>query len=75
MQTGRRRNESLTLGQKHADFDRADIHILNGKTGDRTVHLSLSAVGVLSVLSLDPEIPRVVPGAKPSTPMTDIERA
>ena len=73
MLTGCRQNEILTVRQKYVDLDGADIRILDGKTGDRTVHLSPSAVGVLAVPSRDPEIPWAISGAKPSTHMTDIE--
>ncbi len=47
----------------------------DSKTGDRTVHLSPSAVNVLAALPRQPGNPWVVPGAKPGTHMADIDRA
>ena len=60
---------------EHVDLDRAEIRIVDGRTSDRTVHLSPSAVGVLAALPRQPDNPWVVPGAKPGTHMTDIDRA
>lgn len=51
------------------------MRIVDGKTGSRTVHLSQSAVDVLAVLPRVPGNPWVVPGAKPSTNMVDIDGA
>ena len=64
MLTGCRKTEIMTLRWKHVDLDRAEIRIVNGKTGDRTVHLSPSAVNVLAALPREPDHPWVVPGAK-----------
>ena len=50
MLTGCRRNETLTLRWEHVDLDAAEIHLADGKTGARTVHLSPSAARVLDVL-------------------------
>ena len=50
MLTGCRKNEIMTLRWKHVDLDRAEIRIVNGKTGDRMVYLSPSAVNVLAAL-------------------------
>ena len=47
MLTGCRRNEILTLRWEHVDLDKAEMRIVDGKTGARTVHLSPSAVRVL----------------------------
>ena len=43
MLTGCRRNEILTLRWEYVDLDAAEIHLADGKTGARTVHLSQSA--------------------------------
>ena len=51
------------------------MRIVNGKTGDRTVHLSPSAVNVLAALPREPRNPWVVPGAKPGTHIADIDGA
>ena len=75
MLTGCRRNEILTLRWEHVDLDRADMRIVDGKTGSRTVHLSPSAVEVLKSLPRVPGNPWVVPGMKPDTHMTDIATA
>ena len=75
MLTGCRKTEIMTLRWEHVDLDRAEIRIVNGKTGDRTVHLSPAAVNVLAALPREPEIPWVVPGAKPGTHMADIDGA
>ena len=75
MLTGCRKTEIMTLRWEHVDLDRAEMRIVDGKTGDRTVHLSPSAVKVLAALPRDPNNPWVVPGAKPGRHMTDIERA
>ena len=75
MLTGCRKTEIMTLRWKHVDLDRAEMRIVNGKTGDRTVHLSPSAVNVLAALPREPDNPWVVPGAKPDTHMADIDGA
>ena len=73
MLTGCRRNEILTLRWEHVDLDAAEIHLADGKTGARTVHLSPSAVRVLEALPHKPGNPWIIPGAKPGTHMTDID--
>ena len=75
MLTGCRRNEILTLRWEHADLDKAEIRIVDGKTGSRTVHLSPSAVRVLKALPREPGNPWVIPGARPGKHMTDIDGA
>ena len=75
MLTGCRKSEIMTLHWDHVDLDRAEMRIVDGKTGDRTVHLSPSAVEVFSALPCEPGNPWVVPGAKPGTHMTDIDAA
>lgn len=52
-----------------------EMRIVNGKAGDRTVLLSPSAVEVLAGPPHYPDNPRVVPGAKPGTHMTDMDGA
>ena len=73
MLTGCRRNEILTLRWEHVDLDKAEMRIVDGKTGARTVHLSPSAVRVLEALPPKPGSLWVIPGAKPGTHMTDID--
>ena len=75
MLTGCRRNEILTLRWQHVDLDKAEIRIVDGKTGSRTVHLSPSAVHVLKALPRKPDNPWVVPGTKPGRHMTDMDGA
>ena len=75
MLTGCRRNEILTLRWEHVDLDKAEMRIVDGKTGARTVHLSPSAVRVLTDLPRKPGNPWVIPGAKPGRHMTDIDAA
>ena len=75
MLTGCRRNEILTLRWEHVDLDKAEMRIVDGKTGARTVHLSPSAVRVLEALPRKPGSLWVIPGAKPGTHMTDIDGA
>ena len=75
MLTGCRKTEIMTLRWQHVDLDRAEMRIVNGKTGDRTVHLSPAAVDVLAALPREPGNPWVVPGAKPGTHMADIDGA
>ncbi len=75
MLTGCRKTEIMTLPWEHVDLDRAEMRIVDGKTGSRTVHLSPSAVGVLKALPREPGNPWVVPGAKPGKHMTDIDGA
>ena len=72
MLTGCRRNEILTLRWEHVDLDKAEMRIVDGKTGARTVHLSPSAARVLEALPPKPGSLWVIPGAKPGTHMTDI---
>ena len=75
MLTGCRRNEILTLCWEHVDLDAAEIHLADGKTGARTVHLSQSAARVLAALPRTPGNPWVIPGNKPGRHMTDIDAA
>ena len=75
MLTGCRRNEILTLRWEHVDLDAAEIHLADGKTGARTVHLSPSAVRVLDVLPRRHGNPWVIPGNKPGKHMTNIDGA
>ena len=75
MLTGCRKSEIMTLRWEHVDLDRAEMRIFDGKTGSHTVHLSPSAVGMLSALPRPPGNPWVVPGAKPGKHMTDIDGA
>ena len=75
MLTGCRKTEIMTLRWEHADLDRAEMRIVNGKTGDRTAHISPSAVNVLAALPREPDCPWVVPGAKPGRHMADIDGA
>ena len=75
MLTGCRRNEILTLRWEHVDLDKAEMRIVDGKTGARTVHLSPSAVRVLEALPPKPGSPWVIPGARLGTHMTDIDGA
>ena len=75
MLTGCRKTEIMSLPWKHVDLDRAEMRIVNGKTGDRTVHLSPSAIAVLKALPREPGNPWVVPGAKQGKHMADIDGA
>ena len=75
MLTGCRKNEIMTLPWENVDLGKAEIRIVDGKTGSRTVHLSPSAADVLKSLPRVPGNPWVVPGAKPGTHMTDIDTA
>ena len=69
------RNEILTLRWEHVDLDAAEIHLADGKTGTRTVHLSPSAVRVFEALPRKPGNPWVILGNKPGRHMTDIDGA
>ena len=51
------------------------MRLRDGKTGARTIHLSPSAVRVLTDLPPKPGSLWVIPGAKPGTHMTDIDGA
>ena len=75
MLTGCRRNEILTLRWEHVNLDRVEIRIVNGKTGNRTVHPSPSAVDVHAALPRKACNPWVIPGAKPGKHMTNIDGA
>ena len=75
MLTGCRKTEIMTLRWENVDLDRAELRIVDGKTGSRTVHLSQSAVRVLASLPRVPGNPWVVPGAKPGTHMASIDTA
>ena len=75
MLTGCRRNEILTLRWTDVDLDAGEIHLADGKTGARTVHLSSAAVRVLAALPRKPGNPWVIPGHKAGTHMTDIDGA
>ena len=75
MLTGCRKTEIMTLRWENVDLERAEIRIVDGKTGSRTVHLSQSAVRVLASLPRVPGNPWVVPGAKPGTHMASIDTA
>ena len=59
--TACRRNEILTLLWEHVDLDKAEVRIVDAKTGARTVHLSPSAVHVLNALPRKPDNPWEIP--------------
>ena len=75
MLTGCPRSEILTLRWKHVDLYAAKIHLADGRTSARTVHLSPSAVRVLKSLPRRPRNPWVILGTKPGRHMTDIDGA
>ena len=50
------RGAARRLPWKQVDLDRAEMRIVNEKTGDRTVHLPPAAVGVLAALPLQSDI-------------------
>ena len=75
MLTGCRKTEIMSLPWESVDLGKAEMRIVDGKTGSRTVHLSPSAVNVLAALPREPDNPWVVPGAKPGTHMADIDGA
>ncbi len=75
MLTGCRRSEILTLRWTEVDLEAGELRLADGKTGARTIHLSPSAVRVLTDLPHKPGNPWVIPGAKPGTHMTDIDGA
>ena len=75
MLTGCRKSEVLTLRWTDVDLEAGEFRLGDGKTGARTVHLSPSAVRVLTDLPRKPVNPWVIPGAKPGTHMTDIDGA
>ena len=56
MLTACRKSEIMTLPWKQVDLDRAEMRIVNGKTGDHTVHLPPAAVGVLVALPRQSDI-------------------
>ena len=57
MLTGCRKSEIMTLRWENVDLDRTEMRIVNGMTGDRTVHLSPAAVNVLAALPREPANP------------------
>ena len=75
MLTGCRKCKILRLCREHADLDRAEIRIVDGETGSRASYLCPSAAGVLAALTRQPDIPWVVPRAKPGTRIANIDRA
>ena len=75
MLTGCRKTVVMTPRWAHVDLDRAEIRTVDGKTGTRTVHLSLATVGLLAALPRKPDNPCFVPGAMPGTHITDIDSA
>ena len=75
MLTGCRKSEIMTLPWECVNLDRAEMRIVDGKTGSRTIHLSPSAVDILTSLSREPGNPWVIPGAKPGTHVADIDGA
>ena len=72
---GCRKTEIMMLSWKHVDLDRAEVCIVNGKTGDRTAPLSPSAVKLLTALQRESDNFWIVPIAKPGTYMADIDES
>ena len=75
MLTGCRAGEILSLQWDDIDRTAGVLRLRDGKTGARTIHLSLSAVRVLEALPRKSGNPWVIPGNKPGRHMTDIDGA
>ena len=75
MLTACRHNELLPLRREYIDLGKAEMRMVNGKTGAPTVHLSPSTVGVLAVLPRMSGNPWVVPSPNPGMHMTDMDEA
>lgn len=55
--TNSRKNEIMSRPWTHVDLDKAEMYAVNGKTGDRRGHLSLSTVEVRPSLPREPDNP------------------
>ena len=58
MRTGSRRTEIMAPTGIHAGLDKAEMYSVKGKTGNRTIHRSRSAMEVFAGGLLNPEVIR-----------------
>ena len=75
MLTGCRKNEILTLRWEDVALDENELRLPDAKTGPRVVPLSPLAVKLLSGLPQAPGNSWVIPGRKPGTPLSNMDRA
>ena len=75
MLTGCRKREILDLRWEQVDLEAAELHLVETKTGPRTVSLSARAVRVLETIPRLPGSPWVIPGMVEGRPMRNIDEA
>ena len=74
MLSGCRHGEILTLRWEEVDLDARELRLRDAKTGPRVVPLSPQAVDVLAGLARAAQGRWVVPGQKPDTHLTTLNR-
>ena len=72
MLTGCRRNEILTLRWEDVRLEAQELHLIDSKTGPRTVSLSPQATAVLAGIDRVPGNPWVIPGTKPGQQLSSL---
>ncbi len=72
--TGCRSAEILKLRWSDVDFERRCLHLPDSKTGSRTVVVNTSALRVLAWLERVDGNPYVIPGAKPGSHLSTLQR-
>ena len=72
--TGCRKNEILNLRWGHVDLEAREMRLEDGKTGTRRVQLSPAAAEVLARIPRVEENPYVIPGMRPGSRMSELQR-
>lgn len=72
--TGCRKNEVLNLSWDHVDLEACEMRLADGKTGPRRVQLSPAAAEVLARIPPAEGNPYVIPGMRPGSRMSELQR-
>lgn len=72
--TGCRKNEVLNLHWDHVDLEAREMQLADGKTGPRRVQLSPAAAEVLARIPRVEGNPHVIPGMRPGSRMSELQR-
>ena len=72
--TGCRKNEVLNLRWDHVDLEAREMRLGDSKTGPRRVQLSPAAAELLARIPPVEENPHVIPGMRPGSRMSELQR-
>ncbi len=72
--TGCRKSEILNLRWDHVHLEAREMRLADGKTGPRRVQLSPAAAAALACIPRVEGNPHVIPGMRPGSRMSDLQR-